>query len=168
MKNIHPFQKSFLDLAGEIAESISFNRSIGQLFAFLYLSPQPLSLEDIAESCQMSKGNASVHLRTLEAWGAVRCSWKQGTRKDYYTANANLMGLIIKRFQEGINKRVDHVHQRLRVLKDDPSFSECLRHPEGAHWKKRFEEIETLVSKIEKTLPAIYKLAEIGKFLGRS
>src|SRR5260370_38013676 len=96
---MHPFQKNMITLAGEMAEMLSFNRSLGQIFGFLYISPESVSLEDIASACYMSKANASLHLRTLETWGAVHRSWKPGTRKDYYTAADDLKKIAARRLR---------------------------------------------------------------------
>ena len=116
-----PLLDSFIALAGDIAEMTSFNRSLGQLYGLLYISPEPLSLEEIARTCRMSKGNASIHLRILENWNAVHASSKPGTRKDYYTANTDLKSLVTQRLQEGISKRITRVRKRLIALEEDPA-----------------------------------------------
>ena len=59
----------FARFAGELAESFSFNRSVGQIYGLLYLQESPLSLEDIGQRLSMSKGNASINIRLLESWG---------------------------------------------------------------------------------------------------
>src|SRR5438105_13195969 len=107
------FKRHFTALAGEIAEGFSFNRSLGQIFCFLFISPHAVSLEEIASACDMSKGNASLHLRTLETWGAVHRTWKTGTRKDYYTATDDLKKVAVRRLQEGLSKRMEHAKQKL-------------------------------------------------------
>ncbi len=166
MKNtLHPLKSEFLALAGEAAESFSFNRSIGQLFAFLYMSPQPLSLEEIAIGCTMSKGNASIHLRTLEKWGAVHRSWKPGTRKDYYTANINLKALGIRRLQEGIARRLEQIHQKLKAFKETSSFHDYMAQSEGPYWKKRLEDIESLMQQVEAGLALFPKQSQLQRFL---
>lgn len=158
INEIQPAQAQFLALAGEIAEMFSFNRSIGQLYGFLYLSPQPLALEEIAKACRMSKGNASIHLRTLENWEAVTCSWKPGTRKDYYSANTNLRGLAAKRLREGLSKRLNAIRQKLGALKQDPSFSGYLNHPDGVTIGRRMEDMETLLKETDSALSMLPEL----------
>src|SRR5689334_7258114 len=102
MQTTEKAQDAFANLAGEVAEMLSFNPSIGQLYGYLFVSHEALSLEAIAKACNMSKGNASIHLRTLENWGAVHRSWRPGTRKDYYTANTDIRGVAVRRLEEGI------------------------------------------------------------------
>src|SRR5262245_46606734 len=120
---VDPFLAQIIALAGDVAEMVSFNRSLGQLYGLLYVTANPLSLEEIAQTTRMSKGNASIHLRILEDWNAVHRSSQPGTRKDYYTANTDIKGLVTRRFQEGLSKRLDLVRKRLDAMETDPSLS---------------------------------------------
>jgi DNA-binding transcriptional regulator GbsR (MarR family) len=157
-----PFLSRFIALAGDMAEMVSFNRSLGQLYGLLYISSEPLSLEEIARTCQMSKGNASIHLRTLEAWNAVHSASKTGTRKDYYTANTDIKALIAQRFQEGLSKRLELVRKRVDALQNDPRISAHLNQPQNSQWKKRLKDAEALMNRAEKALPILKQLIGIG------
>jgi DNA-binding transcriptional regulator GbsR (MarR family) len=156
-----PSHDELIDLAGQMAEMFSFNRSIGQIFGCLYLSPGPLSLEEIAVRCQMSKGNASIHLRTLHGWGAVHLASKLGTRKDYYRAETDLVDLASRRIQEGAKKRMVFVRQKINMLKSEPHFAGDPQ--QQAHWTQRLEEIERIVTKAEKAYPFLLKYLELRK-----
>lgn len=163
--NLQPLQSHFIHLAGEMAEMFSFNRSIGQIYGLLYASPEPLSLETIAKSCQMSKGNASIHLRTLEAWGAVHPSWKPGTRKDYYAANTDLKGLAVKRLQGGMEKRLGVIKAKLERIKEEKSLSSGNHTPDGLYAAKRLKELESLLRQVESGFSLLPKLMSLKRFL---
>lgn len=45
---------------------------MGQLYGLLYLSPKPLTLDEMAESLSISKGNVSINIRALERWNMVK------------------------------------------------------------------------------------------------
>jgi DNA-binding transcriptional regulator GbsR (MarR family) len=154
-----PFSASFIALAGDMAEMVSFNRSLGQLYGLLYIAPEPLSLEEIARGCRMSKGNASIHLRILENWNAVHSSSKPGTRKDYYVANRDLKNLITQRLQEGLSKRLSLVRQRLTALEGRGGAAAYLNQPQNQHLKKRLKEADHLMKRVEQALPLLNKLA---------
>src|SRR5689334_6268789 len=138
-------QSAFANLAGDIAEMFSFSPSIGQLYGFLFVSNEPMSLEEIAKACHMSKGNASINLRTLENWGAVHKSWKPGTRKDYYAVNPDIRTLAAKRAQEGISKRLHLIQTRIHALKQRPDFINGLKGSDRSSLGKRLLEVESLV-----------------------
>jgi DNA-binding transcriptional regulator GbsR (MarR family) len=150
-----PFLAQFIALAGDVAEMVSFNRSLGQLYGLLYIASEPLALEEIARTCRMSKGNASIHLRILEDWGAVQSTSQPGTRKDYYTANTDIKGLVARRFQEGLSKRLNLIRQRLDAMEQNPTLTAHLNNPRHATLKKRLKEADSLMKRAEKTLPLL-------------
>jgi DNA-binding transcriptional regulator GbsR (MarR family) len=160
-----PLETHFIHLAGEMAEMFSFNRSIGQIYGLLYASPEPLSLETIAKSCQMSKGNASIHLRTLEAWGAVHPSWKPGTRKDYYAADTDLKGLAVKRLQIGMEKRLGAIREKLERIKEEKSLTSGNPTQKELYVAKRLKELESLLRKVESGFSLLPRLMSLKSFL---
>ncbi|MCG3203760.1 MAG: hypothetical protein KCHDKBKB_00432 [Elusimicrobia bacterium] len=113
MKHLSTQEIEFARFAGELAESLSFNKSVGQIFGLLYLSSTPLSLDEISTQLSMSKGNASINLRYLESWGAVRSVAMSGTRRDHYEANKNLKEIVLRRVEEGIVRRLDLAEERM-------------------------------------------------------
>src|SRR5258708_37985875 len=58
----------------------------GQIFGFLYLSPAPVSLDELTDELQQSKSNVSVSVRGLVDWQLVRRLRVPGARKDHYEA----------------------------------------------------------------------------------
>ena len=64
----------FIEGAGRLSASLLgiLNKVSGQIFALLLLSPEPLSLDDIVEHLQVSKGNVSINIRLLEEYNLVR------------------------------------------------------------------------------------------------
>jgi len=113
----------------------------------------------------MSKGNASIHLRTLENWGAVHRSWKPGTRKDYYAANTDIKELAAKRLQQGIEKRLTAVKSKLKTIREDQQISALRRDPKGAYAVKRLEEIESLLQQAESGFVLLPKLLSLKQLL---
>lgn len=111
-----PIEKEIVRFAGDLAESLSLNKSLGQIYGLLYILPEPLSLEEIARRLSMSKGNASVNLRVLESWSAVQSVSVSGSRRDHYRANTDLKGIALRRLQEGVLRRLDMTDERLNEL----------------------------------------------------
>lgn len=77
-------QKTFILHWGEKATKFGFNRTLAQIHALLYLSPEPLDAEEIAETLQISRSNVSISIRELQSWGLVRIVPRMGDRKTYY------------------------------------------------------------------------------------
>lgn len=91
------FEYDFICLMGEIAKHLGLNRMVGQIYGLLYLSPKPVSLETIVNKLKISKASASLNVRELEKWEAVRQAWIPGSRKDFYEVNSDFVNIIYKR-----------------------------------------------------------------------
>jgi DNA-binding transcriptional regulator GbsR (MarR family) len=149
MKNHSPAAPSleveFARFAGELAESLSFNKSVGQIFGLLYLSSAPLSLPEIAERLSMSKGNASINIRLLESWGAVRPVSVVGSRKDFYEANRDIKQVALRRVREGLTKRLDRAEEQLTRLHKNVNGSPPVS-------LKRIQDLQSLITKARKAM----------------
>ncbi|MBI1321239.1 MAG: MarR family transcriptional regulator [Candidatus Hydrogenedens sp.] len=77
-------QKTFVLHWGEKAMKFGFNRTLAQIHALLYVSPEALDAEEIAETLQISRSNVSISIRELQSWGLITAAPKMGDRKTYY------------------------------------------------------------------------------------
>lgn len=102
-------QHKFIEHIGKLCDSFGLNKFVAQLYALLYLSDRPLSLDDMVERLGVSKGNISINIRELEKWGAVKNIWVKGSRKDYYEAELDLKKVIANKLKSGIQKRINEV-----------------------------------------------------------
>jgi DNA-binding transcriptional regulator GbsR (MarR family) len=85
----------FVDGCGAAAATSGIlNQLQGRIFALLYLQPQPISLDDIAEHLELSKSNISVNIRGLLEWHLVRRVPVGGSRKDHYEAATDFWRLM--------------------------------------------------------------------------
>ena len=97
-------QEIFVQGAGKISSALlgMINRVGGQIYALLFLSEEPLSLDDIADRLAVSKSNVSINIRMLEDYNLVRKVWVKGSRKDYYAAERVYPKKVLKDFLEKI------------------------------------------------------------------
>jgi DNA-binding transcriptional regulator GbsR (MarR family) len=95
-----PTEAAVSDVIGRLIEFWGFKRNMGRVWTVLYLSPEPLSAEDLRQALQLSSGAVSMTLSELSRWGVVRRVWIQGERKDFYTAEVQLWRMISRVFNE--------------------------------------------------------------------
>ncbi len=101
---------------GEMGTRWGINRSVAQVHALLYLSPQPLNAEEIAETLVLARSNVSTSLKELQSWGLIKITHVVvGDRRDYFEA--------LKDVQEMFNLVVEGRRQReidptLTLLRD--------------------------------------------------
>jgi DNA-binding transcriptional regulator GbsR (MarR family) len=71
---------------GEMGSRWGLNRSVAQMHALLYLSPQPLHADEIAETLGIARSNVSVGLKELLTWDLVQVTQNLGDRRDFFIA----------------------------------------------------------------------------------
>ncbi len=98
--------ETFIQGAGQVSAALlgMINKVGGQIYAVLYLSEEPLSLDDISEKLCVSKSNVSINIRLLEDYNLVRKVWVKGSRKDFYGAERTYPKKVIKDFLENIRR----------------------------------------------------------------
>ncbi len=108
-----------------------FSETAGKIFAVLYLSPGPLSLDEIALGVGTSKGNTSVQVRELLALGMVRKVWVRRSRRDYYEAVTDLWAIATQVIARRLEREAQALLSALEVaepdLLADPSAGDVLK-----------------------------------------
>jgi DNA-binding transcriptional regulator GbsR (MarR family) len=112
-KDLEAVNTSTIEGLGRLATFFGFSKVMGQLYGVLLLSAKPLSLDELAERLDISKGNVSMTMQALERWGTVREVWVRGDRRKYYEAETDLWK-IISTVLEGRERR--EVEVALRVI----------------------------------------------------
>jgi DNA-binding transcriptional regulator GbsR (MarR family) len=108
-----PIIRRFIEDAGNTTQALGVGRVVGQIYAYLYFSESPRTLDDMKEALGISKGSASMSVRQLEQWGAAQRGWVKGDRKDFYTAN-DYFGQIVKNIMfDVMGKRLESLSQSL-------------------------------------------------------
>ena len=113
-----PSEALVSDVIGRLIEFWGFKRNMGRVWAVLYLSPEPMSAEDLRRSLTLSSGAVSMTLSELSRWGVVRKVWVQGERKDFYNAEIHLWKMISRVFNE---------REKAEIGAAIESFGEALR-----------------------------------------
>jgi DNA-binding transcriptional regulator GbsR (MarR family) len=86
MKTLSAGQSKFILHWGELGTRWGLNRTVAQIHALLYLSPEPLHAEQIATLLAVARSNVSNSLRELQGWGVVRVVHLMGDRRDHFEA----------------------------------------------------------------------------------
>jgi DNA-binding transcriptional regulator GbsR (MarR family) len=77
-------QDLFIRRWGEMGATWGINRTMAEIHALLYITAQPLCTDDVMERLHISRGNASMSLRSLCDWGIIRRLHKRGERREYF------------------------------------------------------------------------------------
>lgn len=93
-KNLAAVNDSTVAGLGRLARFFGFSEVMGRLYGTLLMSPEALSLDDLADTLRISKGSVSMNMRALERWGMANEVWMRGERKKYYQAESDLWQVI--------------------------------------------------------------------------
>src|ERR1041384_6081273 len=77
-------QDLFIRRWGEMGATWGINRTMAEIHALLFITAQPLCTDDVMERLHISRGNASMSLRSLCDWGIIRRLHKRGERREFF------------------------------------------------------------------------------------
>src|SRR5712691_802845 len=80
--------RQFVEHWGVMARSWGINATMGELFALLYITGTDWTADDLRRWLRVSRGNVSMNLRELLAWGVVHKAHRTGERREFFRAEA--------------------------------------------------------------------------------
>jgi DNA-binding transcriptional regulator GbsR (MarR family) len=94
------------------------SRTMAEVHALLFITGQPLNSDEIMDRLQISRGNASMSLRSLLDWGIVQRSHKRGDRKEYFAAEQDVWALFRDIVRQRLKREIDPLLASLFEIRD--------------------------------------------------
>ncbi|MBX9607249.1 MAG: GbsR/MarR family transcriptional regulator [Gammaproteobacteria bacterium] len=121
MDTLPAVSREFIAHFGEMGSRWGINRTVGQIYALLYLSPRALSAEDIVETLGFSRSNVSMGLKELQAWRLVRLRHQAGERREFFEAPEDVWEIFRVLAEERRRREVEPTLSMLRgALQETP------------------------------------------------
>ena len=98
--------KQFILHWGEMGTRWGVNRTVAQVHALLYLSPEPLTAEDIAEALSVARSNVSTSLKELQNWNLVQVDSRIGDRRDFFQTSADVWTLVLPVVEQRVEREI--------------------------------------------------------------
>ena len=114
----------FISTWGALGSLWGINKAMAQIHALLFISPNPLSMEDIMEELEISRGNTSMNLRGLMDWGIVHKVNIPGERKEFFSSEKDVTELSRQIAKERSRRELQptiKVLKEVSSIKDDGS-----------------------------------------------
>ncbi len=92
-------------------------RSIGEIYGLLFISREPLSLDDLVDRLNISKGSASQGLRALKTLGAVREAPGNTDRRARFEPAVELKRLVGGFIREQVRPHLDSGKSKVKRLR---------------------------------------------------
>ena len=114
MLTLTPVMEKYVLHWGEMGTRWGVNRTISQIHALLYLSPEPLNAEEISEILSIARSNVSTSLKELQSWGLVKISHVFGDRRDHFAATNDTWDMLMIIMEERKRREIDPTLSLLR------------------------------------------------------
>jgi DNA-binding transcriptional regulator GbsR (MarR family) len=102
---------------GEMGSSWGINRTVAQIYALLYLSPDPLTADDVSSSLAIARSTVRG-LHELQSWGVVKVLHVLGDRRDHFTTMKDIWEIFRIILDERKRREIDPT---LEVLQESVS-----------------------------------------------
>jgi DNA-binding transcriptional regulator GbsR (MarR family) len=162
-KTLSQLKQDFTEGLSQISRFWGFPKGMGAIFAVLYVSPTPLSLDEIVQQTGLTKGAISTEVRTLARMGLVHRSSKLADRKDYYEAENDFYKSIRSILKERQNSEFDSairsVQETLKEL-ETGSVSGDTAQVQFVH--ERIKALQEFFNAIDTLTSAVIKLENLG------
>jgi DNA-binding transcriptional regulator GbsR (MarR family) len=120
-----PLVRSFVSHFGEMGSRWGINRTVGQIYALIYVSSRPLNADEMAESLEFSRSNVSMGLKELQAWRLVQLRHQPGDRREYFEAPGDAWEVFRTLAEERRRREIEPTLTMLRnALLEEPTTPE--------------------------------------------
>src|SRR5690606_9213975 len=152
--HLPPLNREFVAHFGEMGSRWGINRTVGQIYALLYVSDKPLCADQIAETLEFSRSNVSMGLKELQAWRLVRLRHQPGDRREYFEAPADVWEIFRVLAEERRRREIEPTLSMLRSALLEQPGSEAERHAQ-----QRMREMHDLIDRLMTWFDDVQKLA---------
>lgn len=166
----------FIRRWGEMAASWGISRTMAEIHALLFISSEPLCTDDLMEQLQISRGNASMNIRQLVAWGLIERVHRRGDRKEYFVAESDVWQMFETIFRERRRREVEPIMETISkcrsMLDDELQSGGETRRDEIKLFRRRLDDMQRFFNVGNTVFNAVTKLGksrlgEVKKVLGQ-
>ncbi len=111
------FEESVLAFFLESAVLLGVPQSLAAIYGVCVARPNPVSFSDVRECLNLSAGSVSQGLRALHEMGALKIV-TPGGRRERFAPEMQLQKLLVRFFDQCLNKRIESGRRRLQVIAD--------------------------------------------------
>jgi DNA-binding transcriptional regulator GbsR (MarR family) len=154
---LNALERQVVDFFTDGVRLLGLPKSMGEIYGLLFISQQPLALDDLVVRLGISKGSASQGLRALKALGAVReAAAEAGARRTYFEPDLALKRLVGGFIREQVRPHLDSGRAKLGALQ---AASGAVADSEGREfYQDRIERLENWLRKARIMLPVVQKI----------
>lgn len=151
--NLPPLTQRFVLHFGEMGSRWGINRTVGQIYALLYVSAKPLNADEVGEALSFSRSNVSMGLKELQSWSLVRLIHQPNDRREYFQAPEDVWAIFRTLAAERRKREIDPTLSMLRdALMEQPSVAEDI------HAQARMKQMHAFIELMTDWLDDVQKM----------
>lgn len=155
IEKLSELEREVIALFVRMADVLNLPRSVGEIYGMLFISTEPLCLDDCRIRLNISKGSTSQGLKILRSFGAIRTVYIPGDRKDYYVAETSLRKIASGFASEQIQPHVAGGKERIGRIRELLDEHES---DDRGQLQDKIDLLENWQNRAGKTLPLVLKL----------
>lgn len=98
---------------GRLMNFWGFRRNLGRIWSLLFLSPEPLTAQELCTRLKLSTGSVSMALSELQRWGAIHKKPVDGERREHYEAESDIWSTVARVLEQREVREIEQVLQAL-------------------------------------------------------
>ncbi|MDN3640278.1 MarR family transcriptional regulator [Simiduia curdlanivorans] len=136
-----PLMQRYILHWGEMGSRWGVNRTVSQIHALLYLSPEPLNAEQITELLSVARSNVSNSLKELQSWELVKVTHVMGDRRDHFSVVGDTWDTFFTIIEQRKRRELDPIMTMLRQCEVEMGQDKQT----SAHVRKKITEMHTFL-----------------------
>jgi DNA-binding transcriptional regulator GbsR (MarR family) len=152
--HLPPLSREFVSHFGEMGSRWGINRTVGQIYALLFISQRALNADEIAETLEFSRSNVSMGLKELQSWRLVRLKHQPGDRREYFEAPGDVWEIFRVLAEERRRREVEPTLSMLRTALLQEPANDADRHAQD-----RMRQMHDLIERLVTWFDDVQKLA---------
>lgn len=152
------FEKETIDLFVRIFSNYGLDLASAKLFAMLYVEPEEISMDDLAEHSGYSLSGVSTKMKFMESLGLAERIKKPGTKKVYFYMNKSLKDLMIAKMKRALEIEIRPTIQAIPLLLD--KYKKEYLSTKNVRLKKQYENLKKYYEDMVKLEKISLKLIE--------
>ena len=126
--NLDAREQTFVTHFGEMGARWGVNRTVGQIYAVLFLSDKPLCADDLVDALGFSRSNVSMGLKELQSWKLVRLQHLPDERREFFSTPDDLWDIVRTLIDQRKSREIDPTLSMLRQLQLEAGNNEKQDH----------------------------------------
>lgn len=155
-QELNPFEASVVEFFCDGVRMLGLPRSIGEIYGLLFVSKDPLSLDDLVSKLGISKGSASQGLKMLRELGAVKDAEGEIPRRSYFTPDIELKQLVGGFIKEQVRPHLASGEDKLDHIKG--MLPDIRSEDQRIFYQSRLERLGGWSKKARLVLPLLQKI----------